>query len=104
MFLLLRTWHESKRPEDLQLVFINAQQGFCVDPNKFLQQQFDDNSEIPDELAKKIKAVKQVLEDPPDSLWNYDMIESIVIQYEENGGILSDKQIEQIEKCYAIYC
>lgn len=50
-----------------------------------------------------IKAIKEVLDDPPDSLWNYDTVESIVIQYEENG-VLTEKQIEIIEKVHFDHC
>jgi len=65
-----------------------------------LDDEFDDPEE--EELAGKIKFLKELLNDPPRSMWDYEMLESIIIQYEETG-VISKKQIERIEDAYDRY-
>ena len=57
-----------------------------------------------EEFTDKIKALKEILEDPPESLWNYEMIESIIIQYEQQNGFISKLQKEYIEEAYEQCC
>lgn len=63
------------------------------------------NSEDPDNesLEDKIMAIKEILNDPPDGLWNYDMLESICIFWDDHKA-LTDKQQKQIEDAYEKWC
>lgn len=54
-------------------------------------------------LADKIKAIKELLDEPPDGLWNYDLLESICIWFDENKWI-TEKQKEIIEEAWEKWC
>lgn len=91
--------------EHIKLTSTQNKEGFSdMDPNKYLEN-VKFNSENPDSesLEDKIKAIKQVLNDPPDGLWNYDLLEFICIYWEENK-VLTSKQKAIIDEAWEKWC